>query len=414
MLPADGSAHGFDKNSDALDISHVNLAKYVEAADKTLDMAIATQAERAAKCESVRHLAGQELRVRGHRADGRGRCPAQGQEARSGFPPAGGRICTSTRARTNGSASSPHGSSVGVFRHEDESFNPYFIDFATIYPGRYRVPHLALELEWDKGRCFPRAAPRRPGSRWCSSSEDGRGGGHPSNVLGYYDAPSLESKVHEWMTWLNSKEIIGFNAASLAPGANYTRKDRAMGFTGPGIACDWLDVEGPLHDVWPPRSHRLLFGDLPLAEFKPAEQPGVRFARRDRSARKSARQESSRPGQPASGPSAASSRWPTPTACSPRSCRGPSAARSMPSVGRITWRGRRARCKAGDCFESACAGPIARRSARRIFFTTSSQPGQLDDHALACRAFVFLLEVDAGRQAQPTGGDGQSARADSA
>ena len=32
-LPADGSAHGFDKNSDALDISHVNLAKYVEAAD---------------------------------------------------------------------------------------------------------------------------------------------------------------------------------------------------------------------------------------------------------------------------------------------------------------------------------------------------------------------------------------------
>ena len=26
-----------------------------------------------------------------------------------------------------------------------------------------------------------------------------------------------------------------------------------MGFTGPGIACDWLDVEGPMHDVWPPR-----------------------------------------------------------------------------------------------------------------------------------------------------------------
>jgi len=42
-LPADGSAHGFDKNSDALDISHVNLARYVEAADNTLDMAIATR-----------------------------------------------------------------------------------------------------------------------------------------------------------------------------------------------------------------------------------------------------------------------------------------------------------------------------------------------------------------------------------
>lgn len=33
-LPADGSAHGFDNNSDALDISHVNLAKYIEAADR--------------------------------------------------------------------------------------------------------------------------------------------------------------------------------------------------------------------------------------------------------------------------------------------------------------------------------------------------------------------------------------------
>src|SRR5205823_5581720 len=42
-LPGDGTAHGFDNNSDALDISHVNLAKYMEAADRALDMAIATQ-----------------------------------------------------------------------------------------------------------------------------------------------------------------------------------------------------------------------------------------------------------------------------------------------------------------------------------------------------------------------------------
>jgi hypothetical protein len=42
-LPPDGSAHGFDKNSEALDISHVNLAKYLEAAEHALDYAIATQ-----------------------------------------------------------------------------------------------------------------------------------------------------------------------------------------------------------------------------------------------------------------------------------------------------------------------------------------------------------------------------------
>ena len=42
-LPADGSINGFDKHADALDLSHVNLAKYLEAADRVLDVAIATR-----------------------------------------------------------------------------------------------------------------------------------------------------------------------------------------------------------------------------------------------------------------------------------------------------------------------------------------------------------------------------------
>src|SRR5687767_5850493 len=44
-LPVDGSAHNFDKNSDALDISHVNISKYIEAADYALSLAIATRPE---------------------------------------------------------------------------------------------------------------------------------------------------------------------------------------------------------------------------------------------------------------------------------------------------------------------------------------------------------------------------------
>src|SRR5690606_28562794 len=98
----------------------------------------------------------------------------------------------------------------------------------------------------------------------------------PSYVLGYFDAPPNEAQEHEVSVWLNHNEILGFNTASLAPVANYARKGRAMAFTGPGIACDWLDIEGPLHDVWPPRSHRLLFGDLPLLEFRREEHPDVR------------------------------------------------------------------------------------------------------------------------------------------
>ena len=37
------------------------------------------------------------------------------------------------------------------------------------------------------------------------------------------------------------------------------------------MAIDWLEVEGPLHDEWPPPSHKRLFGDLPLVPFTKLE-----------------------------------------------------------------------------------------------------------------------------------------------
>ena len=51
-----------------------------------------------------------------------------------------------------------------------------------------------------------------------------------------------------------------------------------MGFTGPGIAVDWMEAEGPLHDLWPPRQHQLLFGALPIEEFVPKDEDELRMA----------------------------------------------------------------------------------------------------------------------------------------
>ena len=86
-LPPDVSAHGFDKNSDALDISHVNLAKYIEAADRTLDLAIATQPQAPAvqKARS-RSATGRFRRARRHE---RRRCAAPRQKARPGISACG-------------------------------------------------------------------------------------------------------------------------------------------------------------------------------------------------------------------------------------------------------------------------------------------------------------------------------------
>jgi mono/diheme cytochrome c family protein len=275
-LPADGSAHGFDTNADALDLSHVNLAKYLEAADKVLDLAIATrpnpptlQKRRISLMNRggfVAHVVmnGDGVLLRDMKPD-----PA--------FP-AAGTFNHIDQGAHESIGSFETGSSVGLFRHEDESLSPYFMEHVTIYPGMYRVRTSLWAFQWDKGKVLPARDTEAARLSVVQLTGDGRGGGHPSYTLGYFDAPSLKPTEHELLTWLNHNELIGFNTASLAPVANYSRKGRAMEFTGPGIAVDWLEIEGPLHDVWPPASHRALFGELPLTELKKGDsvKPPVR------------------------------------------------------------------------------------------------------------------------------------------
>ncbi len=277
-LPADGSAHGFDNNSDALDISHVNMAKYLAAADHTLNLAIATQPQPPKSRTQRISLASQYIiRVVLQGGD----CVLlRNKQPDPNFPPPGEQEHLGGLGPHGQMESYSNESSVGVFRHEDESFNPYFQEFATIYPGRYRIKASFWSFGWDKGKVVPARGTEAARLSAVQLTSDGRGGGHPSYVLGYFDAPPDKESVHEFITWLNQKETIGFNAASLAPVVNYSRKGRALAFTGPGIASDWLDVEGPLHDIWPPRSHRLLFGDLPIAEFKANDQTGIRAPKR--------------------------------------------------------------------------------------------------------------------------------------
>ena len=277
-LPVDGSAHGFDKNSDALDISHVNLAKYVEAADRTLNLAIATRLKPPTVTKQRISLANPAGFVAHVLMNGDG-VLLKNKQPDPDFPPAGEQNHIDQGAHER-LGSFRNGASVGLFRHEDESFHPYFIEFVCLYPGRYRIRTSLWSFQWDRGTVLPGRGTEAGRLSVVQLGGDGRGGGHPSFVLGYYDAPSMSEQVHELTHWLNFKETIGFNTASLAPTANYNRKGRAMAFTGPGIACDWFDIEGPLHDVWPPVSHQRLFGDLPIVEFQQADHPNTRPPRR--------------------------------------------------------------------------------------------------------------------------------------
>ena len=277
-LPADGSAFGFDKNSDALDISHVNLAKYLEAADKALDLAIATRPT--APTPSVQRLSlaynyeADVLLMRGDAVllrDGKldPVFPPPGPGALQEHAGQGEHEILGIFARM---------SSVGMF---SEARAPYYRSFTALYPGRYRVRASFWSLQWDKGQILPSRGTEAARLNVVHLQEQGRGEGHPSDLLGYFDAPSLQPQVHELDVWLNFKDCFGFNPATLVPvdlyrDGTWGQKGGTMGYTGPCTVNDWLEVEGPLHDVWPPRSHRLLFGELPITEFNVEEQKGIR------------------------------------------------------------------------------------------------------------------------------------------
>ncbi|HEV7403722.1 MAG TPA: DUF1592 domain-containing protein [Chthoniobacteraceae bacterium] len=404
-LPADGSAHGFDKNSDALDISHVNLAKYIEAAEKTLDLAIATRPEAPAVQKRRISLANPAGFVAHVIMNGDG-VLLKDKKPDPAFPPAADETHLDMSAHERmGSFDPGRAATVGLFRHEDESMSPYFMDHVTIYPGLYRVRTSLWSFQWDKGQVLPSRGTEAGRLSVVQLTGDGRGGQHPSYVLGYYDAPSMESKEHEVVTWMNVNEIIGFNTASLAPAANYARKGHAMSFTGPGIACDWLDVEGPLHDQWPPKSHELLFGKLPLTEFKKPEHPGVRpparVVARQIGAGKNRR-------DPEPGLWTVQSEDPAADADRlladflPKAFRRPVDAGTRERYVALA----KARLEAGDCFETAMRYAYRAALCAPEFLYHIETPGPLDDYAFASRLSYFFWNSMPDARLRQLAGDG--------
>jgi mono/diheme cytochrome c family protein len=401
-LPADGTAHGFDTNSDALDISHVNMAKYVAAADKALEMAIATR-PRPPKVQKQRISLATPAGFVAHVLTNGDGVLLKNKQPDPDFPPAGEQNHIDQGAHER-MGSFNNGASVGLFRHEDESFHPYFNEFVALYPGRYRMRISLWSFQWDKGKVLPARGTEAARLSIVQYSGDGRGGGHPSYVLGYFDAPPQQELEHEVVHWMNYKETVGFNAASLAPTANYSRPGRAMAFTGPGIVCDWFDIEGPLHDVWPALGHQQLFGQLPIEEFKSEEHPGVRPPQR----RELKREVGSGKNEldPVPGTWSVKSEQPLVdadrllTQFLPKAFRRPVSDELRQVYVSLVEQ----RLQAGDCFE------LAMRSAYRaalcspdfLYHVEASRPpapdavvteGQrsvIDDHALACRLSYFL------------------------
>ncbi|MDA1055524.1 MAG: DUF1592 domain-containing protein [Planctomycetota bacterium] len=83
------------------------------------------------------------------------------------------------------------------------------------------------------------------------------------DLVGYFDVPANQPTVVEFdlsMDPAHTIRIIADNLGAIPPDVE---KVGAENYKGPGLVVQWVDVEGPLIEAWPPESHRLLFGDMP-------------------------------------------------------------------------------------------------------------------------------------------------------
>ena len=272
LLPEDGRAAGFDKVSAALEISPVQLRKYLEAADFVLDEAIAHEAKPNVFKERFRRVGG------------------LAQFCECSFPIKGRRVDMQTveaiRPRDN-KPSAIHMrdydrylkemDALGILTHARPSYDCIIENFSPFHSGFYRLKTSVWSFNYNKGEMG-----ETDRLQSIALTANGR-------VLGYIDAPSMKSKEHELVVWLNEAETIELNPASLWPNFN-----TAYNHEGPGVAVDYFEVEGPLNETWPPASHQRLFGKLPIAEVpyqrdqviprqptKPQRRPGFRPDHRD-------------------------------------------------------------------------------------------------------------------------------------
>ena len=233
MLPNDEVADGFDTAAAALSISPVHIQRYMEAAETALKAATV----RAPKVES--------------------------QTQRIFFAD---EVSDDPKV-SNQSLSHPNNKPVVQIR-----------DGKLIF---FSMPHIEVPIRSDQ---FAKTTKERPGLykvRVSSFTHDSQGESLTfalkttlsKKVLGYFDAASEGSAVVEIEHWFGPGDNVIIAPYRLWQ-ARLSRKLRVYAPKAPeqmeglGLGIDWIELEGPIHQVWPPDGHQLLFGDIPLKPFK--------------------------------------------------------------------------------------------------------------------------------------------------
>ena len=306
LLPEDGQQFGFDKVAGALDISHVQMTKYLQTADVALRQAVVKAAARP-ETKTWREPAAQQDTMRSALAT-HNAVPLAGRELAPGLTthvvgnPRDDYGNTYRGGNFSGEADSAAVLTGVIGAHQPEGIQ---IDhFRPAVAGWYRVRFSIWSLRWERTKAvsavrglvqnFTIFSPpyfQDAKGQWEftrlpeEKAEEGRmenvefyGASETTHIvraslkgepLGYFDAPSLKPKTHEFKAWLNPGERISFHAMTLpASGASNSGVNEGVrSYQGPAVAYDWFEAEGPLVEQWPPESQRRLFGETPVAAY---------------------------------------------------------------------------------------------------------------------------------------------------
>ncbi|MFT5496219.1 MAG: hypothetical protein ACI9TH_001617 [Kiritimatiellia bacterium] len=259
FLPEDSEAYGFNKIGDALDVSYVQMARYLQAGEYTLREAMAPQVQQPERVQRRFYAWDQGAMA--------GKIDLGGPKVRRTFPILDWEL---QQEMVNKGRVIPRSTVDEAERKREaivalvSSYEPSelrYNNFKAPVAGRYRLTFSGYSVWMSKDYKTVSKAKRYEPITIYSEMK-------PRKIrrLGGFDfnaAPTVCTLEVD----LLAGESIQPDAARLhrsRPPHHKNPDETSEGM--PGVAFQWMEVEGPLIDTWPPVGHRLLFGDLPLQD----------------------------------------------------------------------------------------------------------------------------------------------------
>ena len=294
QLPEDGEAFRFNKISRALDVSHVHMARYMSAADYALRQAMSAQLDHPPRV-TKRYFARDE--------------PALGRNfqlqefntspERTNFPVLDSHGQPDVRAGRapltvgNAEPAVRDREAIGKVASTFADFGGYsWTQFRAPIAARYRVRFAgytiwvgngAARTMW-KGTGANKAPVDLP-FQWFRPNTDDVSPGRRDEPMGVYALSGglkrrisafdfkPEPAVSEIEVMLMANEVIQTDPSRLyrsrTTGELYGVRNPLAQIDGmPGVAVQWIEVDGPIYDDATGAGYRLLFGDLPLKKLE--------------------------------------------------------------------------------------------------------------------------------------------------